>query len=394
VKVLFISHRLPYAPNRGDRIRAYHTLREMSKWAEVHLCALVHDDEEASHTEDLRSLVRSVTIARVPRVRNHLRAGLALGSSTPLTHILLDAPELAAAVDQLAVTQRPDIVYCFCTGVGPVALRPSLAGIPIVLDMVDVDSIKWSALAQSCGFPMSWVYGREARCLSRFESAIAMRAAVTILTTEAERSDLQKIAPDARVVVIGVGVDRDYYRRPLPHEKPANPTVIFCGVMNYAPNTEGIQWFVKDVWPAVRAKLPRAELKIVGASPTGAVKNLKDRAKGIAVTGTVPDVRPFLWASSVAIAPLMTARGVQNKVLESIAAGLTAVVTPAVAKGLPAELSECFRVAATSEEFADAVVTEVTAGHDERTAELLRGMSWEPRLRQLRPLLESALGHT
>ncbi len=391
MRILFITHRLPYAPNRGDRIRAFHLLREMSKWAEVHLCALVHDDEEASHVDDLRGLVRSVTVARVPRLRNLVRAGLALGSSTPMTHVLLDAPKLAAAVDQLAVTSRPDVVYCYCTGIGPLALRSSLAGIPMVLDMVDVDSIKWSNLAGSRGYPMSWVYSREARCLSRFESTIAMKAAVTLLVTGAERLDFEKIAPCAPAAVVCNGVDREYDLPGAPRQPQDNPTVVFCGVMNYPPNVQGIQWFARDVWPVVRTRLPGAVLKIVGANPSRAVQGLGNRSKGIEVTGTVTDVRPFLWAASVAIAPLMTARGVQTKVLEAIAAGLTAVVTPAVSRGLPAELEGHFRVASTTQDFAEAVIVAATSRHVETPA-LSRDLSWEAQLRPLRPLLEAAQG--
>ena len=388
MRILFIAHRLPYAPNRGDRIRAYHLLREMARWADVDVCALVHDDEEASHTGDLLGFVKSVTVARVPRRRNWLRAALALPSSTPLTHALLETPELGAAIDGIAARTRPDAVLCFCTGVGPLALRPSLARVPMLLDMGDVDSAKWRSLSGKSVLPMSWIYAREARCLARFEAEISRKAAVTTLVTEAERQELLWIAPDVNARAIGNGVDIEYFRPPAPNDRTGPPTVVFCGMMDYAPNVEGIQWFVRQVWPLLRVRTPDIRLTVVGARPVPAVRALASSSNGVEVTGAVPDVRPFLWNASASIAPLLTARGVQTKVLESTAAGLPTVVTPEVSKGLPRALEGHELVASEPEDFADAVMAAITGTRGRTMSE---EMSWEAQLRPLKPLLESVV---
>ena len=179
MNILFLAHRLPYAPNRGDRVRAFHLLKEMSNWATVDVVALVHDDDEAGHAPDLNGMVRSVSIARVPRLRNLVGAVVSLPTSRPTTHSLLNAPEFGLAVDRLAQAKKPDLVFSYCTGIGPAAMRQSLAGVPLVLDMVDVDSEKWNALGQRARPPRSWIYEREARVLRVFEQRMARLAGVT-----------------------------------------------------------------------------------------------------------------------------------------------------------------------------------------------------------------------
>ena len=111
-----------------------------------------------------------------------------------------------------------------------------------------------------------------------------------------------------------------------------------AGVMNYAPNVEGAVWLAREVWPIVRSARPDARLTLIGASPSAEVVALASDRTGVVVTGTVPDVRPYLWRAAVAAAPLQIARGIQNKVLEAVAAGLPCVVTPQVAEGLPREV--------------------------------------------------------
>jgi polysaccharide biosynthesis protein PslH len=392
VNILFLTHRLPYAPNRGDRVRAFHLLREMSRWATVDVVALVHDDEEAGHASDLNQMVRSVSVARVPRLRNLVRAIASLPTSRPTTHSLLDAPEFGATVDRLAAATQPDLVLSYCTGVGPAALRPSLAGVPLVLDMVDVDSEKWNALTERSRPPRSWIYQREARVLRPFERSMAELARVCLVVNQREKEALSRIAPRARVTVLENGVDVDALAPPQAPTR--DPVVVFCGVMDYAPNVEGVVWFANSVWPSVRAAHPGARFDIVGARPTRAVRALQESAAGINVTGEVADVKPYLWNAAVAVAPLLAARGLQNKVLEAVAAGLPVVVTAQVHEGLPVEVRPACRLAADGEQFAAAVIDLLGQSSVTRRAVAeradLKGLAWENRLNPLRSLLTAA----
>ncbi|MCC7044039.1 MAG: TIGR03087 family PEP-CTERM/XrtA system glycosyltransferase [Acidobacteria bacterium] len=392
MNVLFLTHRLPYAPNRGDRVRAHFLLRSLQTQADVDVVSLVHDDDEASHAGDLRSLASSVYVARVPRTRNLIRSVMALPGGQPTTHTMLDSADLIPSITTAIRRRRPDVVLAYCSGMARLALARPLRGLPFILDMVDVDSAKWAALAEVGRPPLSWVHRREARVLRRFEGHAAVHAAANLVVTARERDTLLQIAPDARVEVIPNGVDVDALQ---PRSVPADcSTVVFCGVMNYAPNEQAAVLLARDVWPKVRQRLPGAALKIVGANPTRMVTSLADGDQGIEVTGSVPDVRPHLWSAAVAAAPIVTARGIQNKVLEAVAAGLPTVVTPNIFDSLPDAVRPACVQASGASELAAAIVNLLSLSPVERRAMAGRAdvseLTWDHALAAIGPLLRAA----
>ena len=391
MRILFLTHRLPYAANRGDRIRALHLLRFLAQHATVDVVSLVSDEEEAAHAGDLLDIAASVRVARTHRLRGYVRAAAALPTGRTVTHALLDSPDLAAAVAAACAAHRPDIVLAFCSGMARVALLPPLSGIPLVLDMVDVDSEKWKSLGVTARWPARWIYAREGRCLAAFEAAAARRSRAVLVVNERERAALLALAPDAPVHVVPNGIALEEF---APPDAPsAEPRVVFCGVMSYAPNEEAALWLAREVWPLVRAQVPAATLSLVGSSPPAAMQRLPSADPSIEVTGTVADVKPYLWRAAVAAAPLRLARGVQNKVLEAVAAGLPCVVTPAVHEGLPAEVVPATRLASTPAAFAAAIVDLLSRTAQQRRAiagqAALQPLAWPDRLAPLLPLLES-----
>ena len=275
------------------------------------------------------------------------------------------------------------------------AVRPPLDTIPFVLDLVDVDSQKWSDLAERATAPMRWLYRREARTLGAFEARAATAARATLVVNEREATLARRIAPAANVMVVSNGVDA---RRLRPVNGPgAVPQLVFCGVMNYQPNEEGMLWFVRDVWPLVRASRPDSRLAIVGSDPTATLRAACAGDGAIEITGRVADVRERLWTSAIAVAPLRVARGLQNKVLEAVAAGLPTVVTTAVAAGLPRGVWPACPVADTPELFADAVLDLLALTPDQRRTRAesasLEPLDWPTTLDPLRSLLEAITTH-
>jgi sugar transferase (PEP-CTERM/EpsH1 system associated) len=385
VNVLFLTHRLPFAPNRGDRIRAYHMLKFLRPHARVEVLSLVHDAEEASQVSSVPAdLVR---VVRATPWRNRARALFALSTDAPLTHVLLNAPSLRREFLDAVARSRPDVVIAYCTGLARLVMDPVLAGVPVLLDMVDVDSAKWAALGSASSAPMSWIYRREAKRMEAFEEQIVRYARATTVVAERERETLVHIAPAADVHVVSNGIDLDSFRNPGP---PATGrTVVFCGIMNYQPNEEAAVRLGRSIWPAVRARFPDSRLVIVGAYPTPLVRRLAADDPSIVVTGAVPHVQPYLWSAAVSVAPIATARGVQNKVLEALAAGLPVVTSTAVADGLPPEVQPGCMVARSDDEAAAAIGTLLGLPPDERRSFALRArldeLSWA---RQLHPLLQ------
>jgi sugar transferase (PEP-CTERM/EpsH1 system associated) len=392
MKVLFLTHRLPFAPNRGDRVRAYHIIRALARRASVHVLSLVHDDEEEAQAEAMRRDGMAVTTARVSRRRNLVRGAAGLATSRPLTHLLLDSPAMPSAIERTLRGGEPDVVLAYCSGMARFALEPPLDRYPLVLDFVDVDSGKWADFTRAARGPRRWLYRREAACLSAFEAAAARRAHAATVVTAREADALRRLCPDARTHVIGNGVDLAYLAPPDPPS--SEPAVVFTGVFSYEPNADGAVWFARRVWPSIRARVPGARLTLAGSSPLRRVRQLAEEDSSITVTGAVPDIRPYLWRSAVAVAPLFEARGLQNKVLEAAAAGLPSVITSAVWAGLPQEGLAACRLADDADAFARAVIDLLQRSPAERRALAgsggLAALGWQSSLAPLCDLIESA----
>ena len=346
------------------------------------MVAFAHDEPEHSNARRLSEVAESYDVLRLPAWRNRIKAGLAFAGSTPLTHVLLDHPRARAVLATRVASFKPDVVLAFCSGMARFALEPPLAGLPLVLDMVDVDSMKWRELGATASWPRKLVYDREARCLADFERTACSRASSVAVISGREAQLLAEIGAGAPIVVPN-GVDVQYFRRP--DTMPRKARVVFTAIFDYPPNEAGALWTIEHVWPKVVRSNPDAELILAGARPTRALRHAASRSARVIVTGAVEDIRPYLWEASVAIAPLQVARGTQNKVLEAAAAGLRSVVTSAVMSGLPEPVGSWCTVAPDAERFADAIV-EVLQQSGGNPGISLEVIGWE---RCLAPLLDA-----
>jgi sugar transferase (PEP-CTERM/EpsH1 system associated) len=392
VRVLFLTHRLPYAPNRGDRVRAFHIVRSLASRVDLDLVSLVHDRSELAQAERLQDLGVRVAAFQVPRSKNYAAAMAGLAGTRPLTHLLLDAPGVVPALKRMTLERRPDVVLAYCSGMARFAMEAPLAGCPLVLDLVDVDSEKWAALAITSSWPKRALYRREARYLASFERRAALQASATVVVNEREGEALQRLAPEAAIHIIPNGVDLAALQpRSLPGSEP---DVVFCGVMDYPPNVDGVLWFSREVWPIIRARRSDARFFVVGSDPSPSVRHLQSTATGIEVVGAVAEVQSRLWSSAVSVAPLVTARGVQNKVLEALAAGLPTVVTSQVFAGLPHVAREGCLVADTADIFARQVLSLLGLSGQERRSIAakadLTSWTWERQLAPLHDILAAA----
>ena len=222
----------------------------------------------------------------------------------------------------------------------------------------DVDSAKWTQYASHHHWPMSWLYQREGHLLLKFERATAAHAARTFFVTESEAALFRGMAPECaeRIGVVPNGVDSVFFS---PAHMLASPfaarekTVVFTGAMDYWPNVDGVEWFVKEVLPRLRAAWPRLKFYIVGRSPAASVRALA--SADIHVSGTVPDVRPYLKHADVVVAPLRLARGIQNKILEAMAMSKAVIASDSCAGALDARAGSEFLTARGAGEFANQV---------------------------------------
>lgn len=332
-RVLYLTHRTPFPPNRGDRIRSHHTLRHLSRDADVWLGCV---DREPPSTETRRFLAESTEdyfVGRQTTVGQYARGVLSLACGRSATEGHFGSPSLRRWIEGVTRDVRFDTVLIYCSGMWPY-VRPSVgSGACVVVDLVDIDSEKWRSLAKSGRLPMRAVYAREAERVGVLEREIARTADHIALVSADETSDFAGIYGRRKAVAVPNGVDCEYFT-PSPAE-PSEPIVAFIGVLDYEPNIDGLHWFAESVWPALKRNRRDAEFRIVGRRPTRGVRRLC-RRHGWRLFADVPDVRPHLHAAAVAVAPLRVARGVQNKVLEAMACGRPVVVSPTALRGIDA----------------------------------------------------------
>ena len=334
--LLYLVHRIPYPPNKGDKIRSFNILKHLASHYRVHLGTFVDDPDDWRHVPELEAYCASVCVRPLSPRLAKLRSLRGLLTGDPLTLPYYRDRALARWVDRV-LNGGVDRALVFSSAMGQY-LPAQPGGLHTVIDLVDVDSEKWRQYAQRHRFPMSWVYRREGERLLAFERGLATRGAGLVLVTPEEAALFRRLAPEAadRVHAVENGVDAAYFSPDegfdspyAPHEAP----VVFTGAMDYWANVDAVEWFARVILPAVRARMPEAVFVIVGARPTPAVQRL-GQLPGVRVTGSVHDVRPFLAHARVAVAPLRVARGIQNKVLEAMAMAVPVVATPEALDGL------------------------------------------------------------
>ena len=356
-RVLLLTHRLPFPPDRGDRIRAYHLLRGLSERCEVTLASVCEQSPTFDHLQVLRAHAGDVLFQRVGPGSQRGRAACAMArgkAGTPAAHYHCGLAQRLIARHR----ERPfDTVVTFCTGMTGYAKALQNSGgetFRHVQDLVDVDSAKWARYARATPGPMRHIYALEARRLRTVERGeLAPFDAISTISLREARLYQRTVTPQHKPIVAGNGVDTDYFS---PGDEPQADaqTCVFTGVLSYKPNADAVAWFAHRVLPLVRERVPGARFNIVGRSPSPAVVAL-GQLPGVSVIGSVPDTRPYLRGAAVAVAPLTIAPGVQNKVLEAMACATPVVCSPQAARGIDALPGRDLLVASDAAAFADAV---------------------------------------
>jgi sugar transferase (PEP-CTERM/EpsH1 system associated) len=346
---------VPFPPDKGDKIRAFNQLRAMSARHTIDLFTLADRAEDLQHEQALLKYCETVTIARIVPKLARLRALRFLPTASPLTIPYFFSAQLQKAVRQALATRSYDRIYVYCSAMAQYVEIPEARNIPVIVDLVDVDSDKWRQYAGYASFPYSAVYRREAKRLREYERMVCERASDVVVTTDREAQLVREMCPAAHVHVIANGVDQDYFNPAEPGNAGMRPTVSFTGDMSYFPNEQAVVFFARDVLPLIREAIPEVRFLIVGRQPSRNVLRLQT-IPGVEVTGLVPDVRPYLAQSQVSVAPFLIAAGIQNKVLEAMSYGLPVVATSRIALSLPPNVAEVVEFGDTPRELASKVV--------------------------------------
>ena len=396
--LLYLTHRIPYPPNKGDKIRSYHLLRSLSRHYQVFLGTFVDDPADWQYLPEVERLCAEVCAVGLDPARARLASLPALAGPRPLTLAYYRSRRLRAWARRACDAHGVRRALVFSAAVAPfVPARPDLRR---VVDLVDVDSEKWRAYAAAKSWPVRWLYRREARTLLAYERALAAASAATLFVSTAEAELFRRLAPESagRVAHFNNGVDAEYFSPNGPHADPyggGGQVIVFTGAMDYWPNVDAVTWFAASVFPGVRAACPEARFVIVGGAPAPAVRRLASQA-GVDVTGRVADVRPYLAHADVAVAPLRIARGVQNKVLEAMAMARPVIASPEAAEGIRAVAGRELYIARTPQEWQSLLAGHLNGARPldgaEGRARVLADYDWEANLARVRDWLEGGAG--
>ena len=345
-ELLFLAHRIPYPPDKGDKIRSFHLLQHLARRYRVHLGAFIDDARDWSHVEHVKKMCGETCFVALHAARAKLRSLAALATGEPMTLPYFRSARLARWVNGVLGSRRIERALVFSSAMAQYLEGKPAHGVRRVLDFVDLDSDKWRQYAERSRGPLQWLYRREAERLFECERRYAGDFDASLFVSEAEAGLFTARAPEVsgRVRVVMNGVDTEYFSPDRSYPNPyaaVEAVLVFTGAMDYWANADAVAWFAREVLPRVRSEVPQARFYIVGARPVREVLDLA-LLPGVKVTGMVPDTRPYLAHARAAVAPLRMARGVQNKVLEAMAMARPVVSSSQAVAGISpcAELSE------------------------------------------------------
>ena len=394
--LLLLIHRIPFPPNKGDKVRSFHLLKYLAQRYQIHLGTFIDAEEDWQYVDDVRKLCSDSHFTRLnPKVaRLKSLCGLISGQALTLPYYF-DRGLQDWVSEKLAFAPLKHAVV-FSSAMAQ--YLPHESSMTRVADLVDVDSDKWAQYAKTKSWPLSWIYRREAGRLLAFERQVARDFDTTVLVNEREAALFQLLAPESanRIIHANNGVDTDYFAPTHAFENPYkqdDAVLAFTGAMDYWPNVDAVGWFAQEVFVHVRAIFPHARFYVVGSRPDARVQKLS-ALPGVVVTGSVPDIRPYLAHAAMAVAPLRIARGTQNKVLEAMAMAKTVIASQEAAQGVSAEAGRELIVANDASEFIAQISAQLSDNKSDLIGERARARvverySWEANLSRIGRALDS-----
>jgi len=390
--LLFLAHRIPYPPNKGDKIRSFNLLKALAKDYRIYLGAFVDDQQDWQYQSELAEYCEEVFLLELNNRRKYVSLkGVLTGEALSLPYYR--QTRMQSWVDQKIADQQIERVFVYSSAMAQYVQNERFEHLHRVIDFVDVDSEKWREYSERRIWPMSWLYRREARELLRYDRKLASTFDASVFVSASEAKLFKQLAPESkqRVSHINNGVDYHYFDSEETHDSPYPdaPVLAFTGAMDYWANVDAVTWFAQKVFPLIQQQVPDALFYIVGARPSDAVFKLANK-KGVHVTGVVEDIRPYIARADVIVAPMRIARGVQNKVLEAMAMERPVVVTGAAMEGI--EKLPGQKVCDDANSFLDYCLQLLQQGDIENTGvagreRVLKDFSWDQNLHKLESLL-------
>ncbi|MEW5977981.1 MAG: TIGR03087 family PEP-CTERM/XrtA system glycosyltransferase [Acidobacteriota bacterium] len=345
-----MAHRVPFPPNKGDKIRSFYELKHLTHGHEVHLLAFYEDPRDGGHASTLRQYCHDVKLIPLQPWLQTGRALVKLVAGRPWSLGYFSHGAMWKAVQEKLQSNSFDVVFVYSSSMAPYIEQVQ---IPRILDFVDSDASKWGQYAERRKLPLSWLFGLEARRLGRYEKQMADVFDYSLFVSEREAAHLVSSLTSGRIKIVRNGVDLDFFTPRAPRSEA--PLIVFTGAMDYFPNVDAVGFFSAEVLPLIRKYVSDARFQIVGSDPSRAVRRLA-QMPGVSVVGRVPDTRPYLADARVAVAPLRISQGIQNKILEALAMGVPVVASEKAAGGLADLENLPLSIAGKVEDYVDQTV--------------------------------------
>jgi sugar transferase (PEP-CTERM/EpsH1 system associated) len=400
MNILYLSPRVPFPPERGDKIRSFFQVSYLAKEHKIFLGTTLDNETDLAYIGKMRKHCSKIHAVRFHRGLRMLRAFV---TSSPFSVCAFYDRGLQAFVDHCLESSDIDAILCYCSSMAEYVFRSrmyrqgTLGKIRLYIDFVDLDSDKWGQFMRYSRSPLKVIYAMEEKRLRKYEIRINRSFHGSVFVADREVEVFRRNFPDAmNVSVISNGVNHEFF---APRQGPMGDdierkggTLVFSGIMNYFANVDGVCWFCNKVLPMIKKQFPGVEFLIVGKDPVPAVKRLS-HISGVSVTGYVPDIRKYYWLADVCVIPLRIARGLQNKVLEAMASGRAVVTTSNASDGIRCNPGDDIVIADDENKFASAVISLLS--DRKRNEELgacarktvLRNYSWEANMQAFDNLL-------
>lgn len=351
LRILYVTHKMPYPPNDGARIRAFNTIKRLSENNKVSVLTLTAGDEESAHFNGLSQITEAGFFGSTKASFFWPRVLIGLFKGRSLSVIFFEDRKLKLNIQKRVNDNQFDLIVVHSSAVAPYVL-----GVPVkkVMDFVDMDSVKWLEFSKNTDIFRKAMYRYEAWALKKLENKCVAEFDLCTVATNAEHEELMQRPGGAAKGWFVNGVDLEYFSRVQSHEYNDN-LIVFLGKMDYWPNVDAAKFFTEDILPMVKIRFGGVRFRIVGANPSREVRRLAQRHKNVEVTGRVDDVRPLVAGAALSVAPLRVARGTQNKVLESLAMRVPVVTNSMTLKGVDMRRGVDVLVGDTPEEFANEV---------------------------------------
>jgi sugar transferase (PEP-CTERM/EpsH1 system associated) len=328
MRILVLTSRLPYPPNRGDRLRAYNFIKSFSREHEIHLISFISDESEQAYTKEMEEYCQKVDVVQLSRQQSALYVGINVWRNQPLQSLYYRSSKMQSLVSDKLSELEFDVIY--------IHLAQYVENRKHVYRIIDLTDVISREVTRSLPYrsPLSrLLYTIEQPRISRYEKFLANSLEETWLISKSDRQILSSHCPQANIQVISNGIDFDYFY-PLDLTRENN-SIIFTGHMGVAHNIDAAELLVNKILPLVQQQIPTCSVYIVGAEPVERVQKLANNP-AVTVTGYVNNLNEYLNRASVFVAPLRFAAGVQNKVIEAMATSLPVITTSLVNEGINA----------------------------------------------------------